>query len=91
MSTICGSSIAGCSSGSDDDHSVGAKAGLAVKLKEPARGCVDPFGNFVFADQGNSIILRASPGGHVQVIGGRAEKSQRVDGDNAHARFYCMP
>ncbi len=37
--------------------------GDASLLSTPSRGCVDPFGNFVFADQSNSIIRRISAGG----------------------------
>ena len=43
---------------------------------------------FVFADQGNSIVRRCSPGGHVTVIGGRPEKAGRIDGAPRDARFY---
>jgi len=43
--------------------------GDATLLSTPSRGCVDPFGNFVFADQSNSIIRRISAGGTTRGLG----------------------
>ena len=84
--SLCGSSHA---AGDNAAFEHLPHAGSDARLTAPVRGCVDPFGNFVFADQGNSVVRRVTPGGHATVIGGRAQRPARVDGPNGDARFYC--
>jgi hypothetical protein len=61
-----------------------------VRLAQPTRGCIDPFGNFIFADQQNSVIRRVTPGGHSDVIGGRAQVWFKITNSSIFAFSYVL-